>query len=270
MKFMYYSRQLQEKNTIIRPHYHFCYELVYCYSGSCQIDYSSKKLKQSDNRERVSYITNPIKTDKQLSFYENAVIIFEPNVIHREVYLSKTTEMISIGFILSADEHFDISSVKILDKNDTLKKLIMHIENNFIEKAYGYIDVIEAYLTIILNQIVRFSKTAASTEDTPDVEYVINYFNEYFKNPINLEVIAKMSGYCTDHFRVLFKKKIGIPPKQYILNKRMEYADYLIRNTELSLSQIAEECGYNDYFQFSTYFKKYFGVRPTLIKSQRK
>ena len=49
---------------------------------------------------------------------------------------------------------------------------------------------------------------------------------------------------------------------------RLKYAHALICGTDLPLKQIAEQCGYNDYFQFNAIFKKYYGVSPISFREK--
>jgi YesN/AraC family two-component response regulator len=48
----------------------------------------------------------------------------------------------------------------------------------------------------------------------------------------------------------------------------MEYAGELLRTTSLSVGDIAELSGYNDYFYFARFFKKHTGVTPTEYRNR--
>lgn len=72
-----------------------------------------------------------------------------------------------------------------------------------------------------------------------------------------------------DYLRRLFKKEVGVSPREFLLNGRMELARGIIlgglsnRYSEYTVSQLAEACGFADPLYFSRVFKKYFGVSPS-------
>ena len=56
-------------------------------------------------------------------------------------------------------------------------------------------------------------------------------------------------------------------PNNYINKLRMERAAEMLRQTELSMTEIAERTGFSSSRYFSTMFKKYMGVTPTQYKN---
>ena len=71
----------------------------------------------------------------------------------------------------------------------------------------------------------------------------------------------------TEHF----KNEFGITIMEYVMKKRMEKARRLLLNSELSIREVAEECGFSDNEYFSRCFKDVHGVSPNVWrKSQKK
>jgi len=88
--------------------------------------------------------------------------------------------------------------------------------------------------------------------------------DNFLKNP----GIAEIVRYCNMspfHFFRSFKQAFGYSPYQYIINKRLEYAQSLIR-TGHSFTSIAAQCGFADLFTFSKAFKKLYGISPSDYK----
>ena len=84
-----------------------------------------------------------------------------------------------------------------------------------------------------------------------------------FLKDFSLERAAEQSFMGEAYFRRLFKKEFGISPKQYVINRRIEYAKALIIAGYFSVGEIAEMCGYNDHKHFSSEFKRLVGVSPS-------
>ena len=81
----------------------------------------------------------------------------------------------------------------------------------------------------------------------------------------NIGELAEMCNLSYSHFKRLFITQFGISPKKYIINMRMEYALILLQNHQMTISQIAEMCGYENVYYFSNAFKNYFGYPPTIM-----
>ena len=83
-----------------------------------------------------------------------------------------------------------------------------------------------------------------------------NYFAE-----LTNKKLAALVGYHEFHLNRLFVKYTGTSIHQYIINKRLGEARALMLSTELSLAEISEQVGFNNYSFFSSYFKKKYGIQ---------
>ena len=100
--------------------------------------------------------------------------------------------------------------------------------------------------------------------------YIFTFLDENFSQDICLDTLAELSGYSADHLRHLFKRKAGISPKQYIIQKRIEHAKLLLATGDTSISHVAQSCGMPDGTQFTLLFKKYVGVTPSQFRRESK
>ncbi len=71
------------------------------------------------------------------------------------------------------------------------------------------------------------------------------------------------TGQSYDHIARIFKQQCGLSPLLYINHLRMERAQQLMHNTTLSITEIAEELGFDDKTYFSRLFKKTTGITPS-------
>jgi len=68
----------------------------------------------------------------------------------------------------------------------------------------------------------------------------------------------------------VFKKRFGISPVQYLLGRKMELAADLLRQSALSVKEIAGQLGFADQYYFSAMFKRKLGVSPLHYRQRGK
>lgn len=77
-----------------------------------------------------------------------------------------------------------------------------------------------------------------------------------------IEMIAEKLHYSADHCRRLFQRHLGVSPIEYVIQRRVEKACFLLQYTNLSLAEIAGQLNYQTIYYFSRQFKKVTGRPP--------
>lgn len=80
--------------------------------------------------------------------------------------------------------------------------------------------------------------------------------------------LAKLTGMSRASFADRFTAAVGIPPIAYLTNWRLMRARFLLFETNLSIDEIAERCGYASLPSFSRRFKNYFGTGPGAFRKR--
>ena len=70
------------------------------------------------------------------------------------------------------------------------------------------------------------------------------------------------------HFRRLFKQVTAWAPGAFLLECRLRRAEKLLMSTHIRISEIAQECRFNDEFHFSRIFKKHGSISPSLFRTR--
>lgn len=86
--------------------------------------------------------------------------------------------------------------------------------------------------------------------------------------PIESGEMAEVAGLSTSRLRAVFVQSFGIPPHQYLLQRRIARARQLLGEDHLSLKQIARACGFADEFHFSKAFRRIDGLPPSVYRLQ--
>ncbi|MCV6629652.1 MAG: AraC family transcriptional regulator [Flavobacteriaceae bacterium] len=89
------------------------------------------------------------------------------------------------------------------------------------------------------------------------------FMNRNFYYKYNLEQFAMISGRSLSTFHREFRSIFGTTPHQWLLKKRLHWADTLLRTTNRSVSEVAFEMSFEDLAHFSKAYKKEFGRNPS-------
>ncbi|NJO95788.1 MAG: AraC family transcriptional regulator [Pleurocapsa sp. CRU_1_2] len=96
---------------------------------------------------------------------------------------------------------------------------------------------------------------------------VLDYINEYLDRDIRLADLAQLLGMSQFHFSYLFKRSLGTPPYQYLLQQRIERAKQLLKQTDKSIIDIAFLCGFNSHSHLSKQFRQLTGMTPKAFRA---
>ena len=78
--------------------------------------------------------------------------------------------------------------------------------------------------------------------------------------------LAEVSGVSEAHFARSFKRAFGLPPHRYLLTRRIEQATTLLRDTELSITEIAFATGWESLGTFGRIFRDITGQSPSALR----
>jgi transcriptional regulator GlxA family with amidase domain len=88
------------------------------------------------------------------------------------------------------------------------------------------------------------------------------YIRENPGQLFSVEALAERFHCSADTFSRLFKEIVHVTPKEFCIRTRMERAQTLLRESAMSIEQIASVLGYADVFFFSRQFKQRLGTSP--------
>lgn len=83
-----------------------------------------------------------------------------------------------------------------------------------------------------------------------------------------VERLARVSGVSEAHFARQFKQAFGVPPHRYLLTRRIERATALLRDTELPITEIAFQTGWESLGTFGRTFRDVTGESPGAVRSR--
>ena len=91
----------------------------------------------------------------------------------------------------------------------------------------------------------------------------IDYIKRNFRHDIAIPELAARAGTDRDSFSRGFRQAVGMSPKSYLIQTRINHARMLLLRTGMTAREIAREVGYHDEFFFYRLFRKRVGMTPT-------
>ena len=125
-------------------------------------------------------------------------------------------------------------------------------------------DILHNIVKRIAGQIASFQGIRHGTA----LRKAERFIRENFTRKISLQEIASVSGLSAPYFSTIFKEEMGENLSKYLNRLRVERASRLLLETELSLSEIAGACCFEDQSWFSKIFKTFTGVSPGKYRNQ--
>jgi|SRR5882762_3018018 len=103
----------------------------------------------------------------------------------------------------------------------------------------------------------------------PRVESVINIMREGLGDHLCIRMLSKSVNLSPARLRQLFKRDTGRSPMEYLGDVRMRHAEHLLRNTFLSIKEVAFGSGVKHVSSFVHAFKKRHGLTPREFRALR-
>ena len=160
-------------------------------------------------------------------------------------------------------EKTDGNLVKCRDVNH-VKKLLFRIYDSICgvnppSELNISLDIYKIFAELLNPQSIK-SKGESNYEDS--IQDVKNYIAENLNEKLTVQRLANESHMSTSHFSRVFKQQTGFSPYDYVLITRLNKAKYLLQKTEMSVSSIAYETGFNSESNFICFFTDNEGISP--------
>lgn len=171
--------------------------------------------------------------------------------------------MISPDLTQFAD--FDIPEFIRLDDPIPVRELLMKIIAERERSAYGHTHIENGYLLVILGLLLRSVNLLSDPQVELNFSRLIRVRDHILNNfgmPMNIDYLVALSGLSKYYFLRLFKKAFGASPMAFQRRCRIEKAKELLLYTDMTVTEIGEQVGYDSIHAFSRAFKQVVGMSP--------
>lgn len=158
---------------------------------------------------------------------------------------------------------------QLQDNFATVCKLLTEVLSEYHDEKPGFIDVNSSLLQTLLLLLLRNQAAAKSSSTSSVAGKVKTYIEENYAVDLTLSDLADIVYISPYHLAHVFKEEMGISPIQYLIKCRIEEAKKLLRQSELSVSDISATVGYPNANYFNILFKKVTGENPGKYRTKR-
>ena len=129
------------------------------------------------------------------------------------------------------------------------------------------IDCLEKAQNLIEQNVVPTKLMSSYQTGNESVDKMLKYIHDHFHTDFSVQELANICHINYNYAGQLFRHATGETINNYVMSVRMDKAAELLRDTDLSIADVATEAGYNDYFYFAKIFKKYWGTTPSIFRN---
>ena len=258
---------LPEDNRPDHYHWHSCFEITYIVSGQARYFVNGETYTVSDgdiilfnNIEAHGWeVLNPLTL---------IVMIFQP-------------ELIANGFALLDYDYLEpflergTNFKNVLPASEQVTKdihqLLLDISEEDENHTVGYQLMIKANILKILTLLIRHSQSSQKPDrllsrkalEMKRLSNVFDYINQHYTERLTLSDAAEMAYMSPNYFSQYFKKVTGQNFSDYLSGLRIKKAQELLKNSDMSVIDIAMACGFHNMSNFYRMYKKHTGSTPS-------
>ena len=119
-------------------------------------------------------------------------------------------------------------------------------------------------VTELYGQLASQTPHGISPQGQKQIYYdIMDYVKTHLSENLKISDIAKSFGYNEKYLSHRFAEITGMPLKQYILKTKIDTANFMLTDTNKSISEIAAELGFSDSHNFARTYKKQTGLSPS-------
>ena len=112
-----------------------------------------------------------------------------------------------------------------------------------------------------------FGEQRRQPQGALDLQRLDDYIGEHLARRISVAELAHEMCLSPSHFHAQFKDSVGLTPHQYLLQTRLDRAARMLRESNLPLVRIAEECGFSSQSALTTAMRRYMGLTPKRLRA---
>ncbi|HOF62279.1 MAG TPA: helix-turn-helix domain-containing protein [Candidatus Latescibacteria bacterium] len=252
------------KAASFRPHQHSHMEVILCLRGELVYRIGSSKpiLLGSDMGIVIpAHIQHSLKDDSESPSERIGLHLLKSMSAHHSyaVFSRKDYANFQKNLSKSAKRPFRLSpALKVACRE--LSTFLKRPSGDICSAEYGQIRIL---CCSILYNLVKILSAPPSAIKPQLMDEAVRFLESHYAESIHVEDLVKHMGYSRARLFTLFKRHTGLTPNDFLIRFRINKAKEMLRNSTLTVAEVATATGFSGPEYFYTVFKRYVGVTPS-------
>lgn len=228
----------------VRREYLDFYSVIYVLEGQLEVEYEGKILQVRQNEAVL------------LDFHKPHAYRAVSDRIDKWEMLFKGNESEAWYEMVTGDGDYLFKAAGRLQR--TLTTLMEELNSSYPQDHTISLLIHTMFCNMIDQKAVTLS---------PPIEEAILYMNSHYGDSIQISEIADHVSLSRFYFSRLFRKETGRSPNEYLADIRISAAKEMLTERILSITEIAELCGFTNTSHFTRFFREKTGQTPAAFRS---
>lgn len=251
-------------------HWHEEFEITFVRKGSCtyQIDLTPYPISEGD------FLLLPPEMLHGTGEYPDAGFTTDSFVFRLDMLMSQLPDSCTAQFLAPLSDgriRFPVHLPASSEAAGLLTEPFCRICKILLEKPPGYELEVKSgllHLLFLLYSHVPFEQQPSEhSQITDKLKTVLQFIQEHYQQTITVREMADLCHFSEYHFMRFFKRHMNMTCIEYLNQYRLETAAQQLLRTELPITSIALETGFNNISYFNRSFRKKFGITPKQYRS---
>lgn len=183
-----------------------------------------------------------------------------------DYYINAADEQLFVvHFQTDVEMPSDICSIHVVDFSGFLRDF-QRLYCAWVKKGVGYEHECRYLFYKIIYNIEKEYESFTDNRQDPIAD-AAEYIHENLYDPdFSVSTLAEHYSMSDTYFRRLFKQRYRTTPVKYICNLKTQRAIELLKSSYYTVSEVAEKCGFENVYYFSSFMKKQTGFSPSAIR----
>lgn len=254
-------------NSVDYYHWHQCLEILYVEQGFGIAVVDNQQYTMKPGR---LFIFPPFKLHKitieksQKECYKRTIIHLDHVMLNHFLhdFPSYSSRLQSLAHPDHKSSVFDLSEIK-----ETIE-LLFHLYDSKFQKNGSNLEHIASLMLQILTFLPLLSEPSDHINEPISIQ-IMQWIEDNYHQKLGLMDLSQSLKLSNSYLSRRFKFETGVLITQYLLTRRIKQACELLRYSNVSIKEIAEQTGFSDYSYFITSFKKAIGKTPLQYRKNK-